>query len=515
MDSILNKVKKYISVLKPWTLLILVGVSSLFLYTINLGEAPFVDYDEAIYAEVIRESVASGNPFTLTLDGRPWFEKPPLYFFAVMATDKVLHPFSNAKLHPTEFSARLPSALAGVGCIILVWLIIFQKTRNKRLATLAALILLTTGTFIDNVRQVKLEAPVSAAILFTYYSYIRLIAYTKWKSWMWIALSIGVMLKSVIGLLALPIVLIDMIVSDGPQDLFKRLSSFLKGKSARIGMLVALIIVIPWHLYQTILYGSTFWNHYVLVHVVERFSGNLFVSTVTPAQFLGWFIGGAVPWSIMLICFIPLYFTPRFFMDRERYRLFIASTISSFAILLLFSASQTKALSYLTPLYPFMAVAIALGIEAIYHHFFRERVRGHLPKLFTVLACFVVGITAISTSVIVGFKRIDSLEVTTQLAREEENIGDIIRTESTSDIPVAFVTSHNMETVRFYSGGRKMYQFEKDEASSTSDYYIVAPRAELPHVLNSFAVKFASNFTVKYIGDLLTLIKVGNIAEVI
>jgi 4-amino-4-deoxy-L-arabinose transferase-like glycosyltransferase len=63
------------------------------------------DWDELIYASLARQMLASGDPFSLAINGEPFFEKPPLFFW--------LQALSMAVLGMNEGAARLPNAFAG------------------------------------------------------------------------------------------------------------------------------------------------------------------------------------------------------------------------------------------------------------------------------------------------------------------------------------------------------------------------------------------------------------------
>ena len=80
------------------------------LFAWRLGSAALVNPDEGRYAEVPREMVASGDWVTPRLDGVPYFEKPPLMYWAVAACE--------AAFGPSEWSVRLAPALFGVAGVL-------------------------------------------------------------------------------------------------------------------------------------------------------------------------------------------------------------------------------------------------------------------------------------------------------------------------------------------------------------------------------------------------------------
>jgi 4-amino-4-deoxy-L-arabinose transferase-like glycosyltransferase len=81
----------------------------------HLGAIGFVGPDEPRYAWIARDMAATGDWITPRLYGRPWFEKPILYYWAA-ATGFRMHL-------PAEWAGRLPSAIAALfAALALAWL---------------------------------------------------------------------------------------------------------------------------------------------------------------------------------------------------------------------------------------------------------------------------------------------------------------------------------------------------------------------------------------------------------
>ena len=76
----------------------------------GLGRGAIGDNDEAFYAESAREMVESGDWITPRFNYEPRFQKPALYYWLTAALFAVTGPH--------EFAARLWSALAGIGLVL-------------------------------------------------------------------------------------------------------------------------------------------------------------------------------------------------------------------------------------------------------------------------------------------------------------------------------------------------------------------------------------------------------------
>jgi len=96
-----------------WAVLIL---ATLYVcYFSHLGAIGFVGPDEPRYAWIARDMAETGDWVTPRLYGKPWFEKPPLYYWGAAISFKVFGV--------SEAAARLPSAISALlATLALAWL---------------------------------------------------------------------------------------------------------------------------------------------------------------------------------------------------------------------------------------------------------------------------------------------------------------------------------------------------------------------------------------------------------
>jgi len=108
---------------KRGTLILFFIVAAFYLY--GLGHFPLLGPDEPRYAQIGREMFLRGDLITPTLGGHPWFEKPALLYWMMIASYNL---FGVA-----EWSARLPAAVAGlltVGAVFFVGRSVEQSFRG-------------------------------------------------------------------------------------------------------------------------------------------------------------------------------------------------------------------------------------------------------------------------------------------------------------------------------------------------------------------------------------------------
>ena len=84
--------------------IILIVALGVAVFAPGLARAPLLDWDEATYVQVVRESIANRNYLEFSWNGAPYLKKPPMLFWIVAGSFKAFGE--------SEFAARLPSMLA-------------------------------------------------------------------------------------------------------------------------------------------------------------------------------------------------------------------------------------------------------------------------------------------------------------------------------------------------------------------------------------------------------------------
>ncbi|MCF8368835.1 MAG: glycosyltransferase family 39 protein [Bacteroidales bacterium] len=88
-----------------------------------LGGVHLFDWDEANFAEIAREMIATGNYLQVQINYLPFFEKPPLFFWLQVISMKLFGI--------NEFAARFPNAITGILTLIILYRI-GSKLFDKR-----------------------------------------------------------------------------------------------------------------------------------------------------------------------------------------------------------------------------------------------------------------------------------------------------------------------------------------------------------------------------------------------
>ena len=133
----------------------------------NLGGAAFFDPDEGRNAEKAREILLLNDWVTPHENFLPTLDKPIAFYWPVALSFK-LFGFS-------EWAARLPSALAALGCLLLVAQLA-RRHWGARTALWSCLVLATSVEFFFFARLVNLDMSLTFFItmaLFSFYSAVR------------------------------------------------------------------------------------------------------------------------------------------------------------------------------------------------------------------------------------------------------------------------------------------------------------------------------------------------------
>jgi 4-amino-4-deoxy-L-arabinose transferase-like glycosyltransferase len=124
-------------------------------YFSNLGAVGFIGPDEPRYAWIARNMAETGDWVTPRLYGKPWFEKPPLYYWGAALSFKLFGV--------SEAAARLPSAIAALlATLAMAWLA--WRVYGAETARWLLLLLPTTAGMIGFSHAAATDMPFAAML---------------------------------------------------------------------------------------------------------------------------------------------------------------------------------------------------------------------------------------------------------------------------------------------------------------------------------------------------------------
>ena len=267
-------------------LLVIVCAPALFL---GLGRSTLWEPDEPRLAEASRQMVASGDYLTPYLDGLPRFDPPVLTYW--------LQALTFQRLGISEYAARMPAALAGLGCVLLIYLI-GMRLFTARAALLGAIILATTFGFVVQSRSGLTDVPLLFFTLLGLYGFIRAVDAPppggRFALLAWLAIALGVLTKGPAGLLPL-IIWIPYLLLSGRWGGLRRMRF-------SSGALIALVIAAPWYLYMAWTHGRAFVELALLSEVMRGYTSPDVTGPMRdPMADLRVWPMHALPWTIYFV----------------------------------------------------------------------------------------------------------------------------------------------------------------------------------------------------------------------
>jgi 4-amino-4-deoxy-L-arabinose transferase-like glycosyltransferase len=329
-------------------LLILVSGSALFL---RLGALPLSGADEPRYARIAEEMLHEGRWVTPILEGRPWLEKPPLYYWITI-------PFF-AILGVSETAARLgPAILALVASLAVLWL--GTRLWSSLAGLLAAIILLTSLGFAGYGRAASTDMPMTACL--TVFFSVLLAATVKpgfhaWKVWGCYAfLGLAVLAKGPVAL----------VLAIGSGALFWGLDE--RGGSLRVwrplaGLTVAAIVSLPWYLLA--FRQNAFVASFIVNHNLARYLTDIHHHVQPFYFYIPVLAGFMLPWTGWVLLLWPESWLERLRRWREwdRANLFLLTWLAF--PLIFFSFSHSKLAGYILPSLPPIALLLGERLAAL------------------------------------------------------------------------------------------------------------------------------------------------------
>ncbi|MBI2472275.1 MAG: glycosyltransferase family 39 protein [Planctomycetes bacterium] len=332
----------------------LIGLSllGLFLFLFYTWAMPLIDPDEPRYASTARDMILNGNWIVPHFNGVPRINKPPLFYWAIAISYKIFGI--------NEFGARLPSALAAIGTVLITYLW-GKRLEDRKNGFWAGMILMASPLFFLISRFCITD------MLLTFFVcsslYIFFVEYTEWCSggletrpyrrlFLYFLLSMVFLVKGPVGILLFILITLCFL-------LWMRDLRYLRRLWYLPGFLLFLGIICAW--------GIPFWlslgTQQISSLLSQEMSGRFVSGYAHPEPFyyyLPVFIIGFFPWSLFVfITFIHTIKQRKIMPVEEKRQVYF---FCSWLILTLvfFSMSHSKLLTYVLPLSPSIALLTTL-----------------------------------------------------------------------------------------------------------------------------------------------------------
>jgi 4-amino-4-deoxy-L-arabinose transferase-like glycosyltransferase len=351
---------------------------SLILFLSGTWILPLVDRDEPRFSEATREMMQRGDWIVPWFNGQYRFDKPPLIYWAQMASYKLLGE--------NEFSARLPSALFAAETAVLVFFWARRLTKPQT-AFSAAIIFSTSLQMLIHARLAVADMPMiffSAAAMWSGWELSRPGA-AGTRPWWWIfyvSLAFGFLAKGPVAWLPVGGLLLSRAIR--PREFNFSWPGFAAGIFLTLG------IVAVWGIPAIVATNGEFLKVGIGHHVIFRSFGVM--ENHGASGWLGWLLSLPFYFAAFFFSFFPwAYRVPRALRNWWPAR---GADVCGFYLLmqaglifLVFSLVRTKLPHYTLPAFP--AIAIWLAREAE-----RGAIAGlKIARWATVMAVFTIALT--------------------------------------------------------------------------------------------------------------------------
>ncbi|HJY98693.1 MAG TPA: glycosyltransferase family 39 protein [Patescibacteria group bacterium] len=350
--------KKY-----KWDLFLILLILCLApLFFFKLGQSSLVSWDEAWYAAIARNIINSGNFLQPIWNGNYFYDHPPAGFWWIATSFKFFGV--------NNFSARLPSAIFGLGTLVATYFL-GKELFNRWVGFAAALALVSAPWFLFRSRSGDLD--IFLTFFFAVSTYFAAKSVRNKKYFVPLGISLGLLFltKTIVPLTIIPALVIIF------------WGTSLKWKDYRPGLIAFSAIFLAWFFAQ-IITGPTFILRYFKIglpgiSVKTQFIKNFYLLRDYIHIGIGkWF------WPGVFSIFANLVW-------RKKSFLVISAFCLSFFAPFLFSAKTQ--IWHLIPAYPFFLISlfsfgyyaahlvtkskilsgVAIILIAVYFSFFQSR----------------------------------------------------------------------------------------------------------------------------------------------
>jgi 4-amino-4-deoxy-L-arabinose transferase-like glycosyltransferase len=361
---------------RPLTDWLLLAGFCAFLFFFGLSYFGLVGADEPRYAQVAREMLARHDWITPTLGGKPWLEKPPLYYWQAMLSYRVFGV--------SDWAARLPSAIDATLMVVATYLFLRRFRPGFQLD--GALITASAAGVIGFARAASMDMPLAAA--FT-------IALLAWYGWyesgrkhylalFYLFAGFGMLAKGPVAPVLAAAVIAIFTLAKGERRLVWQTLWI-------PGIVIFCAVTLPWYV-AVQLRNPEFFRVFILEHNLARFGSNLYHHKAPFWYYVPVLLLGLLPWIVFMLA--ALLATVRGWWAEKRQFMQSEHALNAFLVIwlvvlvLFFSVSQSKLPGYILPVLPAGTLLLAEYLRR--HATEDERPLILLTALHSVVAALLV-----------------------------------------------------------------------------------------------------------------------------
>jgi len=336
-----------------------IAAFSFFIFFYNIGSPGLFDVDEAVYAEASREMIETGDWITPQYNYTNRYDKPVFFYWLMASAFRVFGV--------TEFAARFWSAAFGVMLTLMCYYLL-RRIGHPKWGVITALIFATSLEVIvlahASITDMTLAFFITSALFCFFLGYMgRGKGGFGWYLGFYLSTALAVLTKGPVGIVLPGAIIFIFLILRG--DFIQTL----KKMHIVSGVLIFLVVALPWYIVETWINGWEYIDAFFIKHNVTRFTGVVSGHRGSVYYFIPVILIAFFPWSAFLPQILYRYFPrsrKRGAVDPEE-SLTLFSIIWFLVIFIFFSISKTKLPGYIVPLSaPLAIMAGRLWYEYIY-----------------------------------------------------------------------------------------------------------------------------------------------------
>ena len=336
--------------LKPYFLLILL---CLLLYLPGISTLPITDRDASHFAQATKQMLETGNYLQVKFQNRPRHLKPPGIYWLQALTFKL----TRVKQLTTVWPYRLPSAFGALLAVLLMFAMA-KRFVDERIALLAAAMLAASLLLVIEAHLIVTDAMLLLTMVAMQFGLWRCYHAAKTTTTdrtgaliFWVGMAAGVLIKGITPLVGFLTIL--------GLCLLERDWRWLRSVRFSWGLPLLLLLTLLWLVPVSFIGNSNFLIDMLKGDVLPKLAGGQEHHGMPPGFFIVVF--NLMFWSASMFVWQGVVYAWR---ERQQIttRFLLAWLIPSW---IFFECVPTKLPQYVLPLYPAIALLIALGIHKL------------------------------------------------------------------------------------------------------------------------------------------------------
>ena len=293
---------------------------------------------------------ATGDWLTPKYNFEPRFQKPALYYWLTAATYLIAGP--------TEFAARVWSALAGVGLVLLT-AAAGRRWFDEDIGFLGGAIVATNFGYFAMARMALPDLPLTFFITLSIYAALVAMLDNERHPRRWLLLAAA---AAALGFLTKgPVAVIIPLIVVAPIMLIERRSTNLEFSDVVLAALLFAAIALPWYVAMWMQHGTAYITGFFIGDNYERFATSRFNDPRPWWFYLPVIAGGMLPWTPLMIVWVApvMQFVLR---RRDIGTLDLRLLLWAAVPLVFYTLSVGKQPRYVLPVLPPLALLLAGSI---------------------------------------------------------------------------------------------------------------------------------------------------------